>query len=43
MTGGRLFEATVVARLPQEVDPEALTSDLERLAAEIQVDISLVD
>lgn len=43
MAGGRLFEATVVARLPQEVDPEALTADLERLAAEILVDISLVD
>lgn len=43
MSGGRLFEATVVARLPKDVDPEALTLDLERLASEILVDISLVD
>lgn len=41
MSGGRLFEATVVAKVPASVDLETLRSDLERLAAEIQVDITL--
>ena len=41
MYGGRLFEATVVARVPASVDLEALTAELERLAAEIQVDVTL--
>ena len=41
MAGGRLFEASVIARVPESVDLEALRADLERLAAEIQVDITL--
>ena len=41
MYGGRLFEATVVARVPASVDLEALTAELERLATEIQVDVTL--
>ena len=41
MFGGRLFEATVVARVPASVDLEALTGELERLATEIQVDVTL--
>ena len=41
MYGGRLFEATVVARVPASVDLDALTGELERLATEIQVDVTL--
>lgn len=41
MAGGRLFEASVAADLPADADVEALRADLERLAAEIQVDITL--
>ncbi|MFC8682180.1 glycine cleavage system protein R [Microbacterium ureisolvens] len=41
MYGGRLFEATITARVPASVDLEALTGELERLAAEIQVDVTL--
>jgi len=41
MSGGRLFEATVVARVPASVDLDRLRADLERLAAEIQVDITV--
>ena len=41
MYGGRLFEATVVARVPASVDLDDLTSELERLATEIQVDVTL--
>jgi glycine cleavage system regulatory protein len=41
MYGGRLFEATVVARAPASVDLDDLTGELERLAAEIQVDVTL--
>ena len=41
MAGGRLFEASVTARVTASVDLEALRADLERLASEIQVDISL--
>ncbi|WP_019180101.1 glycine cleavage system protein R [Microbacterium yannicii] len=41
MFGGRLFEATVVARVPASVDLTGLTAELERLAAEIQVDVTL--
>lgn len=41
MAGGRLFEASVVAKVPASVDLDALRDDLERLAAEIQVDITL--
>lgn len=41
MYGGRLFEATVAARIPASVDVDALTAELERLATEIQVDVTL--
>ncbi|MBO0981543.1 glycine cleavage system protein R [Microbacterium sp. SD291] len=41
MAGGRLFEASVTAKVPASVDLDDLRADLERLATEIQVDISL--
>ena len=41
MAGGRLFEASVTARVPATVDLDALRTDLERIATEIQVDITL--
>jgi glycine cleavage system regulatory protein len=41
MYGGRLFEATVTARVPASVDLDSLTAELERLATEIQVDVTL--
>ncbi|KRA24978.1 amino acid-binding ACT protein [Microbacterium sp. Root61] len=41
MAGGRLFEATIVAKVPASVDVDALKAELERLAAEIQVDVTL--
>ena len=43
MAGGRLFEATIVARMPASIDFESVRTGLERLAAEIQVDIALAD
>ncbi|WP_194397228.1 glycine cleavage system protein R [Microbacterium atlanticum] len=41
MYGGRLFEATIIARVPASVDLADLTGELERLATEIQVDVTL--
>ncbi len=41
MMGGRLFEAHLTAGVPQGQDLEALQRDLEQLATEILVDISL--
>ena len=41
MAGGRLFEATIVASVPASIDVDTLKSELERLAAEIQVDVTL--
>ena len=41
MMGGRLFEAHLTAGVPQGQDLAALQRDLERLATEILVDISL--
>ncbi|WP_460796236.1 glycine cleavage system transcriptional repressor [Microbacterium sp. GXF0217] len=41
MAGGRLFEASVVAEVPESVDLDALRADLERLTTELQVDITL--
>jgi glycine cleavage system regulatory protein len=41
MSGGRLFEATVLARVPADANTAAIRADLERLAAEIQVDLQL--
>lgn len=43
MFGGRLFEAVVVARVPASVDLSAVAADLERLAAEIQVDVIVAE
>lgn len=43
MAGGRLFEARVVARVPRDADLTAVRADLEELAAEILVEISLAD
>ena len=41
MAGGRLFEASVTAEVPASADLDALRRDLEHLASEIQVDITL--
>jgi glycine cleavage system regulatory protein len=41
MYGGRLFEATVHARVPASVDLAELTGQIERLASEIHVDVAL--
>lgn len=41
MAGGRLFEASVTAKVPASVDLDALRADLERLATEIQVDVTV--
>jgi len=41
MAGGRLFEASVAATVPGSADLAALRADLERLTAELQVDITL--
>lgn len=41
MSGGRLFEATIAARVPDAVDIDAVQAALERLAAEIQVDVTV--
>ncbi|MFB9644692.1 glycine cleavage system protein R [Microbacterium terregens] len=40
MSGGRLFEATIAAEVPASVDVDAVQAALERLAAEIQVDVT---
>ena len=41
MSGGRLFEATVVARVPASADLGPLQAALEQLASEIQVEVAL--
>lgn len=41
MAGGLLFEARLTADLPADADSEALRADLELLAGEMQVDISV--
>lgn len=41
MAGGRLFEADITATVPADADVDALTADLERLASELQVEVSL--
>ena len=43
MAGGRLFEASVVARVPADADLAAVRTDLENLAAELMVEIALTD
>lgn len=42
MAGGRLFEAAITVTLVDGVGVDVLVADLERLAAEIQVDVSVV-
>ena len=41
MAGGRLFEASALVTVPAEADLDALRTDLEELASEIMVDVSL--
>lgn len=41
MAGGRLFEARIVVRVPPGGDPSAVRDDLERVAAELLVDLSV--
>lgn len=41
MAGGTLFEATVSVRVPENDDATPIVAALERLADEIQVDLSL--
>ncbi|MGA0567594.1 glycine cleavage system protein R [Rathayibacter sp. KR2-224] len=41
MAGGVLFEARVAARVPEGVEASDVVDDLERLAGEIQVDLTL--
>ncbi|MEI3867467.1 ACT domain-containing protein [Microbacterium sp. CCNWLW134] len=43
MAGGRLFEATVSAVVPPSVEVAAVIADLERIAAELQVDVAARD
>lgn len=43
MAGGRLFEASITATVAADVATDELVADLERLASEIQVDVSLAD
>jgi len=43
MAGGRLFEATISAVVPASVDVDALVSELELLAHELQVDVTRRD
>lgn len=41
MAGGVLFEATAIVRMPQGADAAAVIAELEKLAGEIQVDLSV--
>ena len=41
MAGGVLFEASAVVRVPEGADAASLTAALERLAGEIQVDLTV--
>ncbi|MDU0365620.1 ACT domain-containing protein [Microbacterium sp. KSW4-17] len=43
MAGGRLFEASITATLAATVVVDDLVAELERLATEIQVDVTLSD
>ncbi|WP_159501911.1 glycine cleavage system protein R [Microbacterium sp. 18062] len=43
MAGGRLFEAAITASVPASVDVDELALDIERLATEIQVDVTRGD
>ena len=41
MAGGRLFEANVVVRVPPDVDPVDVGKELERVASELFVDLTI--
>jgi glycine cleavage system regulatory protein len=41
MAGGMIFEAHVVARVPPSSDPAAVRTELEKLATELMVDVSV--
>ena len=43
MSGGRVFEATIVAISAASADPDDLAAGLEQLANELQVDIAAID
>ncbi|KAA9135864.1 glycine cleavage system protein R [Microbacterium caowuchunii] len=43
MAGGQLFDASIAVSVPADVDVDQLTAELERLAAEIQVDVAVGD
>ena len=43
MAGGRLFEASALAHAAPSTDLAAVRDDLERLAAELQVEITVAD
>lgn len=43
MAGGRLFEASITATVAADVAVDDLVAELERLATEIQVDVTLAD
>jgi glycine cleavage system regulatory protein len=43
MAGGRLFDATISAVVPASVDIDGLAEELERLAHELQVDVTRLD
>ena len=43
MSGGRLFEAHIVVTVPASADPAAVRADLELLATELVVDITVTD
>ncbi|MCM3500319.1 ACT domain-containing protein [Microbacterium sp. P26] len=43
MAGGRLFEASITATVAADVEVDDLVAELERLATEIQVDVTLAD
>ena len=43
MAGGRLFEATIAAVVPASVAVGDLTAEVERIGAELQVDVTLLD
>ncbi|MFH8249218.1 glycine cleavage system protein R [Microbacterium sp. B2969] len=43
MAGGRLFEATISAVVPASVEVDGLVAELERLAHELQIDVTRLD
>lgn len=43
MAGGRLFEASIAAAVPGDADVDDVAAQLERLASEIQVDVTVTE